>query len=107
MMQKTISKKLEFSLVAFNGSRNCNKVSVNAFYESYIIRKQQIIASKLVAYRTGNPVNKKKLKEEIDYLKEAKENKIAAVTFIEKLLEYENITDSLIREAELLTSGIN
>lgn len=96
-----ISKTLEYSLVAFNGSSNCDNNSPERFYNSYIGRKESIISSKLCAISNGCPINRDKLKKEIEYLKSAKNDKSLALQFLSDFLGMivNNEDDSIIEEA--------
>ena len=98
---------MEYSIVAFNGSNNCNRDTPQTFYDSYVCRKQNLISSRLCAAKKGNPINKEKFEKDIAYLSEAKENKAAVLFFIATLLgEVLKINSSLIKQAEnLLKEG--
>jgi len=90
-----ITKSFEYSLVAFNGSSNCDRTSPQNFYDSYIRRKEGLIRNRLRALSNGALINRDKLKKDIEYLKEAKENKQPAVQFLETLLSMTANKDDL------------
>lgn len=60
-----MDKYLEASMSAFNVSKHCDHSSPQAFFDSYISRKKQIIEGKIHAAKNGSAVNKKKLDWEI------------------------------------------
>ena len=101
-----ISETLKYSLVAFNGSNNCDKESTITFYHSYIKRKKELIKKKLFAIENGDAnVNKRKLLKDVNYLKEAKVNEEGTMLFLEELKDrFVQPNDNIIEEAGTLIS---
>ena len=100
----SISKTLEMSLVAFNGSVNCDRSNAKNFYDSYVNRKKLIITGKLHALKDGDKnVNRSKLKKEADYLREALNKESEACRFIDGIF-YNYVT---LKEAEDLLGDLN
>jgi len=106
---KNLSEKLEYSFIAFNGSKNCDHSSPKNFYYSYMKRKKELILGRLHAVKTGNEnVNREKLENDINYIKEAHENQEASLYLIAYII---NKTvkpgDIILEEAEKLIADIN
>ena len=103
-----MTKKLGYSLVAFNGSRHCVRTDPQSFYDSYMKRKKLLIQGRLQAVKDGDPnVNREKLQEDVTYFKEAKENKEDVLLTISYLLNRSvQPNDKIIEEAETLISDI-
>lgn len=81
-----LSQFLRVSLVAFNGSKNCKRESAEAFYESYLDRKRQIIENNKANYYRGGVVTKKSY-DEVYLFNEAYQYKKEVLDFINVLLK--------------------
>lgn len=102
-----LTDKTMLSLLAFNGSKNCDHDSPESFYNSYISRKAVLIKGRLFAAENGDKnVNKKKLLEDMAYIREVKESKVAVLDFIKKL-EERKLDAKTIKEAGDLLGGLN
>ena len=103
-----ISNSLKASIVAFNGSVNCDRSSPENFYESYNKRKKDMITSKVISMRKGELVNRTKLKRDIDYLREFTDKKVDVLSFLKYVLGIsEEGEDGLISEAASLIPDLN
>jgi hypothetical protein len=78
---------IKASLDAFNVSKNCDRSSADAFYDSYIERKKVVIAGKVSALDRNLPVNRKKLSWELTCVKEVSANKSEVLLYIQKLIK--------------------
>lgn len=102
---------LKASLDAFNASKNCDRSSVKSFYNSYVERKNKIVAGKIQAWEDGKPINRKKLNWEVACLEEVQKNEEEVLIYIEKLLRnssiYESFDKNLIDKAKNLIGDSN
>lgn len=104
-----ITYRLKMSLEAFNGSNNCIRDTADNFYNSYVTRKKDLIKGRLKAIENQDKhVNKKKLTDDIRYLREMIDNKKEAIDLIDRFLNrYIKDTDTkIIEEAEKLVLDI-
>lgn len=81
-----LSQFLRLSLVSFNGSKNCNRETAEAFYESYLDRKKQIIEKNKRNYYRGAPITEKS-HDEVYLFNEAYQCKKEVLYFIKVLLK--------------------
>jgi len=89
--------KIISSIRAFKGSNNCDHTSGDAFYHSYVRRKEMVIEGKMAVYKKHpERVNLKKFKEQIFYLKYAKENELEVREYITKYLEEQKLSKAYI-----------
>lgn len=84
-----LSNQLILSLIAFNGSTNCNKENAEEFLKSYMERKIVIIGKKKQAYDKNLKVNKEKFIKEYSYIEELTEKYDEALKFISIFLKKE------------------
>jgi hypothetical protein len=103
-----ITDNMGWSLAAFHGSKNCDHDTPETFYSSYMKRKKLVIERRLHAVEDGDMnVNRQKLKSDVEFFKEAKENK-EEILLVIKTIEEGKVKpgDSIIKEAESLISDI-
>ena len=82
-----LSQFLRTSLVGFNGSNSCKKDNPEAFYESYLDRKRELIESNKLKYYKGAKVNWNKANAEVYLFNEAYQYKKEVLDFIKVLLK--------------------
>jgi hypothetical protein len=101
---------IKASLDAFNVSKNCDRSSVQSFYDSYIERKKIVVTGKLVAIEDEKPVNRKKLAWELTCVKEVTENKAEVLSYIKRLLDnsstFTTFDKDLIKRALDFVEGV-
>lgn len=99
-MTTPLNDKLRLSLAAFNGSKRCDRTSVDTFYNSYTDRKKSLIKKRVEAVDKGAKVNLEKLKSDVFYFKLIKEQKEQALLFIAYLIR--ELGNEMIDEARIL-----